>query len=68
MMDVLLTFGGGIVTLLLGIIAYFVKEMHKDFKYMRCEMGEQGERLVRTETEMKSANKRLEKIETRIFA
>lgn len=67
-MDVLLTIGGAIITGLLVIIAYFLKEMHSDFKYMRCEMGEQGERLVRTETEMKTTNSRLSRIEKKIFA
>lgn len=59
---------GGIIVFLLGIIAYFVKEMHADFKYVRTEMEQQGKKQVKTETEMRAVKEQIEELKEHIYA
>lgn len=61
---------GGISSVLLGIVAYFIKQLHTDFKSMEKDISEVKTMALLIKTEFKSSydmlNQRVEHLEQRI--
>ncbi|SHI48385.1 hypothetical protein SAMN05443429_10213 [Cruoricaptor ignavus] len=62
---------GGISSILLAIVAYFVKQLHTDFKSMERDIAEVKTMSLLIKTEFKTSydhlNQRVEHLEKRVF-
>ncbi|GGC96705.1 hypothetical protein GCM10011508_24960 [Flavobacterium lutivivi] len=76
--NIIATLFGTLITLLLSIVAYFIKQLHTDFKSMEKDLVEVKTMALIIKTEFKSGNdllnqkvefleKRVSKIELTIF-
>ena len=76
--NIIATLFGTLITLLLSIVAYFIKQLHTDFKSMEKDLIEVKTMALIIKTEFKSGNdllnqkvefleKRVSKIELTIF-
>jgi hypothetical protein len=76
--NIIATLFGTLITLLLSIVAYFIKQLHTDFKSMEKDLVEVKTMALIIKTEFKSGNdllnqkvefleKRVSKIELTLF-
>ena len=76
--NIIATLFGTLITLLLSVVAYFIKQLHTDFKSMEKDLIEVKTMALIIKTEFKSGNdllnqkvefleKRVSKIELTIF-
>ena len=76
--NIIATLFGTLITLLLSIVAYFIKQLHTDFKSMEKDLVEVKTMALIIKTEFKSGNdllnqkvefleKRVSNIELKIF-
>ena len=76
--NIIATLFGTLITLLLSIVAYFIKQLHTDFKSMEKDLIEVKTMALIIKTELKSGNdllnqkvefleKRVSKIELTLF-
>ena len=76
--NIIATLFGTLITLLLSIVAYFIKQLHTDFKRMEKDLVEVKTMALIIKTEFKSGNdllnqkvefleKRVSKIELTLF-
>ena len=76
--NIIATLFGTLITLLLSIVAYFIKQLHTDFKSMEKDLVELKTMALIIKTEFKSGNdllnqkvefleKRVSNIELKIF-
>ena len=68
--NIIATLFGTLITLLLSIVAYFIKQLHTDFKSMEKDLVEVKTMALIIKTEFKSGNdllnKKVEYIEKRV--
>ena len=68
--NIIATLFGTLITLLLSIVAYFIKQLHTDFKSMEKDLVEVKTMALIIKTEFKSGNdllnKKVEYLEKRV--